>query len=117
MRICTVYNSTEGGVAIRSGWNPANERTVGRLRAGLSRVSRSDWWTQHDYEVSDGTPGECIVRASEPWVMNAGYLNNDDATAFAWRNGWFHTGDALIRTADGEYIFVDRLKDVIRRTG
>ena len=34
VRICTVYNSTEGGVAIRSGWNPANEHTVGRLRQG-----------------------------------------------------------------------------------
>ena len=47
--------------------------------------------------------------------MNAGYLNNDAATAVAWRNGWFHTGDALVRTTDGDYIFVDRLKDVIRR--
>ena len=34
-----------------------------------------------------------------------------------WRNGWFHTGDALVRTEDGEYMFVDRLKDVIRRRG
>ena len=32
------------------------------------------------YEVPDGTAGECIVRASVPWVMNAGYLNNDAAT-------------------------------------
>ena len=57
------------------------------------------------------------MRASAPWVMNAGYLNNDGATAVAWRNGWFHTGDALVRTEDGEYMFVDRLKDVIRRRG
>ena len=62
-------------------------------------------------------PGECIVRASVPWVMNAGYLNNDAATVAAWRNGWFHTGDALVRTPDGDYVFVDRLKDVIRRRG
>jgi carnitine-CoA ligase len=57
------------------------------------------------------------VRASVPWVMNAGYLNNDGATAVAWRNGWFHTGDVLVRTTDGDYMFVDRLKDVIRRRG
>ena len=49
--------------------------------------------------------------------MNAGYLNDDSATAFAWRNGWFHTGDVLVRTPDGDYVFVDRLKDVIRRRG
>ncbi len=116
IRICTVYNSTEGGVAIRSGWNPLNERTVGRVREGYPgfEVRLVD---DHDFEVPDGTPGECIVRAGVPWVMNAGYLNNDAATASAWRNGWFHTGDALIRSADGDYVFVDRLKDVIRRRG
>ena len=37
--------------------------------------------------------------------------------AKAWRNGWFHTGDAARRDADGNYYFVDRLKDAIRRRG
>nr|WP_225951423.1 AMP-binding protein [Mycobacterium sp. OAS707] len=116
VRICTVYNSTEGGVAIRSGWNPSNSRTVGRLRDGYPgfEVRLVD---ANDYEVADGTVGECVVRSRVPWVMNAGYLNNDGATATAWRNGWFHTGDALVRTPDGDYIFVDRLKDAIRRRG
>jgi len=116
VRICTAYNSTEGGVAIRSGWNPANSKTVGRLRDGYPgfEVRLVD---ANDYEVPDGTAGECIVRSSVPWVMNAGYLNNDEATAKAWRNGWFHTGDALVRTPEGDYIFVDRLKDAIRRRG
>ena len=115
-RICTVYNSTESGVAIRSGWNPTNARTVGRVREGYPgfEVRLVD---EHDFEVPDGTPGECVIRAYVPWVMNAGYLNNDAATAAAWRNGWFHTGDALTRTPDGDYVFVDRLKDVIRRRG
>ncbi|MCF6388225.1 AMP-binding protein [Mycobacterium sp. MBM] len=116
VRICTVYNSTEGGVAIRSGWNPTDSHTVGRLRNGYPgfEVRLVD---ANDYEVADETVGECVVRSSVPWVMNAGYLNNDAATAAAWRNGWFHTGDALMRTADGDYIFVDRLKDAIRRRG
>nr|CRL77445.1 AMP-binding enzyme, putative [Mycolicibacterium komanii] len=116
VRICTVYNSTEGGVAIRSGWNPPNSRTVGRLREGYPgfEVRLVD---ANDYEVADGTVGECVVRSQVPWVMNAGYLNNDEATATAWRNGWFHTGDALVRTPDGDYFFVDRLKDAIRRRG
>lgn len=116
VRICTVYNSTEGGVAIRSGWNPTDSRTVGRLRNGYPgfEVRLVD---ANDYEVPDGTVGECVVRSAVPWVMNAGYLNNDAATAAAWRNGWFHTGDGLIRTEDGDYVFVDRLKDAIRRRG
>jgi crotonobetaine/carnitine-CoA ligase len=115
-RICTVYNSTENGVPICSGWNPANPRTVGRLRPGYPgfEVRIVD---ERDRELPDGVPGECVVRSSVPWTMNAGYLNNPQATAAAWRNGWFHTGDALMRTADGDYVFVDRLKDVIRRRG
>ena len=40
-----------------------------------------------------------------------------EATARAWRNGWFHTGDGFRRDADGNYFFVDRLKDAIRRRG
>jgi crotonobetaine/carnitine-CoA ligase len=116
LRICTVYNSTENGVPIWSGWNPSNDKTVGRLRQGYPgfEVRLVD---EHDFEVPDGTPGECVVRSSVPWTMNAGYLNNPEATAAAWRNGWFHTGDALMRSADGGYTFVDRLKDVIRRRG
>lgn len=116
VRVCTAYNSTEGGVAITSGWNPTNSSTVGTLRKGYPgfEVRLVD---AHDYEVPDGTVGECVIRSSVPWVMNAGYLNNDSATASAWRNGWFHTGDALVRTPQGDYIFVDRLKDAIRRRG
>jgi carnitine-CoA ligase len=116
LRICTVYNSTENGVPVCSDWNPESERTVGRLREGYPgfEVRIVD---ENDFEVPDGTPGECIVRSSVPWTMNAGYLNNPEATATAWRNGWFHTGDALVRNSEGDYSFVDRLKDVIRRRG
>ena len=49
--------------------------------------------------------------------MNHGYYKNPEATAKAWRNGWFHTGDAFRRDADGNFFFVDRLKDAIRRRG
>jgi crotonobetaine/carnitine-CoA ligase len=40
-----------------------------------------------------------------------------EATAKAWRNGWFHTGDSMRRGADGNYYFVDRVKDSLRRRG
>jgi carnitine-CoA ligase len=115
-RICTVYNSTEGGVAIRSDWNPDNWRSCGRLREGWPgfEVRVVD---EHDNELPDGTVGEAIIRSSVPWTMNAGYLNNPEATAKAWRNGWYHTGDGLMRQPDGGYVFVDRLKDAIRRRG
>jgi crotonobetaine/carnitine-CoA ligase len=49
--------------------------------------------------------------------MNHGYAGDPVATAAAWRNGWFHTGDGFRRDAEGDFFFVDRLKDAIRRRG
>ncbi|HUE38250.1 MAG TPA: AMP-binding protein [Candidatus Binatia bacterium] len=72
---------------------------------------------EHDYEVAIGEVGELVVRTSEPWRTCLGYWNLPEKTAEAWRNGWFHTGDAFRRDADGNYFFVDRKKDALRRRG
>ena len=58
-----------------------------------------------------------VVRTDAPWSMSHGYYKNPEATAAAWRNGWFHTGDAFHLNAAGDYTFVDRIKDAIRRRG
>jgi crotonobetaine/carnitine-CoA ligase len=58
-----------------------------------------------------------IIRTDAPWALNSGYYKNPEATAAAWRNGWFHTGDAFREDADGTFFFVDRMKDAIRRRG
>ena len=50
-------------------------------------------------------------------VVFQGYYKNPEATARVWRNGWFHTGDGFRRDADGNFFFVDRMKDAIRRRG
>ena len=49
--------------------------------------------------------------------MNIGYYGMPEKTAESWRNGWFHTGDGFKVDADGNFFFVDRLKDAIRRRG
>jgi crotonobetaine/carnitine-CoA ligase len=72
---------------------------------------------EHDIEVPPGAVGELILRTDRPWAISHGYLGDPDATAWAWRNGWFHTGDALSRDAHGNYYYRDRIKDVIRRRG
>jgi crotonobetaine/carnitine-CoA ligase len=64
-----------------------------------------------------GEVGEMIIRTDRPWGMNSGYHKNPEATARAWRNGWFHTGDAFRRDEEGYFYFVDRIKDAIRRRG
>jgi carnitine-CoA ligase len=58
-----------------------------------------------------------IVRCDAPWSMNAGYNGQPEATAAAWRNGWFHTGDLFRQDEAGNHFFVDRKKDTIRRRG
>ena len=71
----------------------------------------------HDLPVPVGEAGELIVRSEFPWTFSSGYLNQPQATADAWRNGWFHTGDLVRQDADGNFFFVDRKKDAIRRRG
>ena len=71
-------------------------------------------------EVPPGAPGELTLRMSgdEPARgLFSGYLKDPDATAEAWRGGWFHTGDTVTRAADGMLCFVDRKKNIIRRSG
>lgn len=72
---------------------------------------------EHDCEVPDGSAGELIVRTDHPWSFSDAYDGLPEATQRAWRNGWFHTGDLLRRDPEGNYYFVDRLKDAIRRRG
>jgi acyl-coenzyme A synthetase/AMP-(fatty) acid ligase len=45
------------------------------------------------------------------------YLKDEAATAEAWADGWFHTGDLVRADAQGNLYFVDRQKNVIRRSG
>jgi fatty-acyl-CoA synthase len=65
-------------------------------------------------ELPVGTPGECVVRG--PSVMS-GYLDDPAATAEAFRGGWLHTGDVLVRHEDGTLTYVDRLKYLIKTGG
>jgi crotonobetaine/carnitine-CoA ligase len=75
---------------------------------------------ERDADVPDGTAGELLVRtdgADPRQGLFSGYLYDDEATAAAWRGGWFHTGDVVTRDAQGLLAFVDRKKDMVRRSG
>ncbi|WP_293451013.1 AMP-binding protein [Planktotalea sp.] len=64
--------------------------------------------------------GELLVRAAGADPRKgffAGYFKNEAATVEVWHDGWFHTGDIVRREADGTMYFVDRKKNVIRRSG
>jgi crotonobetaine/carnitine-CoA ligase len=111
--IHTHFNMTEISMPIVSDANPSALGSAGRMRAGVD-VRIVD---ENDCEVGVGEVGELVVRTDCPWAMNHGYAGNAEATAVAWRNGWFHTGDGFRKDAEGNFFFVDRLKDAIRRRG
>ena len=71
-------------------------------------------------EVPALDEGELVVRhrADDPRRhFFSGYLKNPQATEEAWRGGWFHTGDTVRQSEDGMLYFVDRKKNIIRRSG
>jgi acyl-CoA synthetase (AMP-forming)/AMP-acid ligase II len=71
-------------------------------------------------DVAAGAVGELLVRrdgADPRQGFFSGYYKDAPATEQAWAGGWFHTGD-LVRVGEGgSFFFVDRSKNVIRRSG
>jgi len=99
---------TGGGALIAASREP---RHVGTRCVGFPR---------NDLDLKIEDSGELLVRHAGPDPRRgffSGYLKDDEATAHAWRDGWFHTGDAVRRGPDGSLHFVDRLKNIIRRAG
>jgi crotonobetaine/carnitine-CoA ligase len=107
------YGSTETNFVI--GATEAEHRPgfMGTVRGGFAaRVVDAS-----GAEAPAGEPGELVVRTDERLALASGYFEMPDKTAEAFRDGWFYTGDRVIRDADGYFRFVDRLKDAIRRRG
>jgi acyl-CoA synthetase (AMP-forming)/AMP-acid ligase II len=91
-------------------------RAMGRVLTGCA-VRIHD---EEDKPVPPDIVGELVLRADGPEPMRglfSGYLKDPAATGEAWRGGWFHTGDAVRQDADGILYFVDRIKNIIRRSG
>ncbi len=65
-------------------------------------------------DVPDGTAGELLYRSPQ---LCLGYWQKPEATEDAFRDGWFHSGDMVVRDAEGYITVVDRIKDVINTGG
>lgn len=104
---------TAGAVCINL---PVNHRPEARAQGLLSSVGRAGLGAEimvadeAGREMPRGEVGEIVVRG--PMVMQ-GYWRNPEATASAFRDGWFRTGDAGRMRPDGHLFIVDRLKDMI----
>ncbi|NKQ55785.1 ATP-dependent acyl-CoA ligase [Amycolatopsis sp. K13G38] len=90
---------------------------------GAAGLQNADWFDirlvdpETDREVPVGEIGELVVRPKFPGTCSNGYYGMPEKTVEAWRNLWFHTGDALRMDSDGWFYFVDRYKDALRRRG
>jgi carnitine-CoA ligase len=115
VRIYTAYGMTEVPVPIVSELDPVDGKSCGRAADPVHYELRLV--DDNDIPVPPNTPGELVARHTLPWTINSGYKNMPEATAEAWRNGWFHTGDQFTQDEHGNFYFLDRIKDVIRRRG
>jgi crotonobetaine/carnitine-CoA ligase len=113
LRFVEIYGSSEANVPL---WNPLDDVRPGSCGKPIGRfdVRLVD---ELDADVAPGEVGEIAVRPHEPFSMMSEYYRQPDATANAFRNLWFHTGDLARRDSEGYYYFVDRAKDSIRRRG
>ena len=71
-------------------------------------------------DVEPGEPGELLIRAKGDNPRKgffSGYYKNPEETARVWEGGYFHTGDVMRTSEDGSFHFVDRRKNIIRRSG
>ena len=90
------------------------DRATVKARQGVELVTSGELivMDEEGKEVpADGaTLGEIVVRGN---VVMKGYYDDPEATAQAFRGGWFHTGDAAVVHPDGYVEIRDRIKDVI----
>jgi len=116
LKCISAYGMTEIGTPLV---HPYDEPS----RTGSCGKVLSDWFEvrivdpETDEELPPDVLGEFVVRHKYPWTINMGYHNLAEKTLEAWRNLWFHTGDAGKYDGDGYFYFIDRLKDYIRHKG
>jgi crotonobetaine/carnitine-CoA ligase len=70
-----------------------------------------------DAPLPQGEIGEIVVRPKVPFCFNQGYYRMPEKTVEAWRNLWFHTGDAGYFDKEDRLFYADRIRDRIRRRG
>jgi fatty-acyl-CoA synthase len=93
---------------------PASERATLKARQGVELITSGELSvvdeTGREVPHDGAALGEIVARGN---VVMKGYYNDPEATAAAFKGGWFHTGDAAVVHPDGYVEIRDRYKDVI----
>ncbi|SEP52390.1 AMP-binding protein [Amycolatopsis saalfeldensis] len=114
VRSVEAYTSTEAGVPLASPFGHWRTGSCGQVNGRRFEAAVVD---ECDHLLPPGVPGELVLRPKQPYVLTGGYYKRFDATAHAFRNMWFHTGDRVRQDGDGYFYFMDRMSDGIRRCG
>lgn len=116
VRLIEAYGMTEVNIPLYHPLDaPYRPGSCGRPYERFYEVKVVD--QDSEEELPAGVVGEIVVRPKEPFCFMQGYNAMPDKTVEAWRNFWFHTGDAGKRDEDGYFYFVDRINDYIRVRG
>ncbi|MHB1468922.1 MAG: AMP-binding protein [Solirubrobacteraceae bacterium] len=113
-RIVTSYGTSEVGMVARRVVDRSDRIHSGEVGDEFYEVQIVD---EEDRPLPHGQVGEIAVRTRLPWTVTHGYFGMEERTVEAFRNLWFHTGDAGRFDEAGNLCFVDRLADRIRRRG
>lgn len=103
----------EYGLLVQRGTDPMPKGIMG-TPAPFVEVAILD---EHDRVCPDGVVGQLCMRPGLPALFFEQYLAKPEATVKAWRNLWFHTGDAAVRDENGVLSYIDRMGDRIRVRG
>ncbi len=105
--------ANQRGIVVRSGSEARRKGLMG-IPTPFVEVTVRD---ELDEECPEEVTGHLAIRPRVPGAIFKSYLGKPDDTLKAFRNLWFHTGDAGLRGRDGMYYYVDRLGDRIRVRG
>ncbi|HEV3123534.1 MAG TPA: AMP-binding protein [Candidatus Dormibacteraeota bacterium] len=94
--------------------SPAPPGTVGRATERFeARIC-----DENGNEVARGEAGEMWIRPRAAHIVFEGYFRDEGGTAGMWTaDGWYRTGDQMRQHDDGDFVFIGRLRDAIRRRG
>lgn len=113
VQVGNCYGLTEGGNPILGVMGKAVPNGCGWIRPDYE----ARLVDESDYDVPLGSVGELLLRPKLPWTTMLGYHGLPQKTNDVWRNLWLHTGDLMTQDPAGQFFFIDRLKDAIRRRG
>ncbi|MFO6451698.1 MULTISPECIES: class I adenylate-forming enzyme family protein [unclassified Aeromicrobium] len=103
----------DDGLLVLQGTDPMPKGIMGKPTPFLE-VAILD---ERDRICADGVVGQLAMRPRLSSLIHEEYLAKPEATVKAWRNLWFHTGDAAVRDQDGVFTYIDRMGDRIRVRG